>query len=215
VPEETTRIALLRRGEADVADVSRERVKELEKESFPVHVRREEAILTMWWILAPEGMPPPMKDKRVREAMNLAIDRAEVAQSIFGGYAEPAAIPMGLSWSFKEVGFKVTPDMAYAYDPPRAKKLLADAGLGAGFTLDVYAFQLPGLPEGKSFAEAVAGYWEKIGVKSKLIPVDYPAFRKMWLTARRRARWAITTSPTATGSAPTRCWRSRATRRPS
>ena len=38
VPEETTRIALLRRGEVDVADVSRERVKELEKEGFPIHM---------------------------------------------------------------------------------------------------------------------------------------------------------------------------------
>src|SRR5881296_4203994 len=189
VPEETTRIALLRRGEADVADVSRERVKELEKEGFPVHMRREEAIIHMWWILGPEGRTPPTRDKRVREALNLAIDRAEIAQSIFGGYAEPAAIPMGLSWAFKEVGFKVTPDMAYAYDPARAKKLLAEAGLAGGFTQDVYAFQLPGFPEGKSFAEAVAGYWEKIGVKSKLIPVDYPAFRKQWVD--RKAPGAV------------------------
>ena len=71
--------------------------------------------------------------------------------------------------------------MAYPYDPARAKKLLADAGLANGFPLDVYAFQLPGLPEGKAFAEAVAGYWEKIGIKPKLIPVDYPAFRKNWV----------------------------------
>jgi len=48
VPEETTRIALLRRGEVDVADVSRERVKELEREKFPVQFRRAEAILHMW-----------------------------------------------------------------------------------------------------------------------------------------------------------------------
>src|SRR5436853_3763856 len=89
VPEETTRIALLRRAEVDVADVSRERVKELEKEGFPVHFRREEAILSVWWILAPEGWPAPMKDKRVREAMNVAIDRAEIAQSIFAGKADP------------------------------------------------------------------------------------------------------------------------------
>ena len=122
VPEETTRIALLRRGEVDVADVSRERVKELEKEGFPVHMRKEEAIIHMWWVLGPDGRTPPTKDKRVREALNLAIDRAEVAQSIFGGYAEPAAIPMGLSWSFKEIGFKVTPDMAYSYDVARATK---------------------------------------------------------------------------------------------
>jgi peptide/nickel transport system substrate-binding protein len=181
VPEETTRIALLRRGEVDVADVSRERVKELENEKFPVHFRKEEAILSMWWVLAPDGWPAPMKDKRVREALNLAIDRAEIAQAIFAGRAEPAPIPMGLSWSFRDIGFKVTPEMAYPFDPARAKKLLADAGHPNGFPLDVYAFQLPGLPEGKSFAEAVAGYWEKIGVKPKLIPVDYPAFRKLWV----------------------------------
>src|SRR5437016_3866875 len=149
VPEETTRIALLRRGEVDVADVSRERVKELEKEGFPVHFRREEAILHMWWTLGPDGLPMPVKDKRVREAMNLAIDRVEIAQSIFAGKADPATIPMGLSWSFKDIGFKVTPEMAYPYDPARAKKLLADTGHGGGFNLDVYAFQLPGLPEGK------------------------------------------------------------------
>src|SRR5205809_366370 len=181
VPEETTRLALLRRNDVDVADVSRERVKELEKESFPVHFRREESILTMWWILGPEGLPPPMKDKRVREAMNLAIDRAEVAQSVFAGKADPAAVPLGLSWSFKDIGFKVTPEMAYPYDPARAKKLLADAGFAAGFPLEVYAYQLPGLPEGKTFAEAVSGYWEKIGIKIKLVPVDYPAFRKNWV----------------------------------
>src|SRR5262245_23260182 len=180
VPEEATRIALLRRGEVDVADVSRERVKELEKEGFPLHYRREEAILTMWWVLGPDGRTAPSKDKRVREALNLALDRAEIAQSIFGGKAEPAAIPLGLSWSFKDVGFKQTPDMLYPYDPARAKKLLADAGVASGLALDVYAYQLPGLPEGKTMAEAVAGYWEKIGIKTKLIPVDYPAFRKAW-----------------------------------
>jgi len=181
VSEETTRIALLRRGEVDVADVSRERVKELEREGFPVHFRKDEAVVQMWWVLGPDGRVGPTQDKRVREALNLAIDRAEIAQAIFAGRAEPASVPFGLTWSYAQIGFKVTPEMAYPFDPARAKKLLADAGHPNGFPLDVYAFQLPGLPEGKAFAEAVAGYWEKIGVKPKLIPVDYPAFRKLWV----------------------------------
>ena len=181
VPEETTRIALLRRNEVDIADVSRDRVAELEKEGFPVHYRRDEAILHMWWILGPDGWVPPVKDKRVREALNIAIDRNEIAQSIFAGKADPAAVPMGLRWSFKDIGFKVTPEMMYTYDPVRAKKLLADAGHPNGFAQEVYAYQLPGLPEGKAFAEAVAGYWQKVGIKTKLIPVDYPAFRKVWV----------------------------------
>jgi peptide/nickel transport system substrate-binding protein len=75
IPEETTRIALLRRGELDVTDISRERVKEVEKDGFPIHVRREEALVHMWVVLAPDGWPAPLKDKRVREALNLAIDR--------------------------------------------------------------------------------------------------------------------------------------------
>ena len=95
VPEETTRIALLRRGEVDVADISRERVKELEKEGFPVHFRKEEAILSMWWVLGPDGWPAPMKDKRVREALNLAIDRNEIAQSIFAGQRRAGGHPAG------------------------------------------------------------------------------------------------------------------------
>ena len=180
VPEEATRIALVRRGEADIADVSRERIKELEKEGFPIHYRREESLLHMWWILGPDGPTPPNKDKRVREAMNMAIDRAEIAQAIFAGKADPAAIPLGLSWSFKDVGLKVGADLAYPYDPARAKKLLADAGYANGFPLEIYAYQLPGLPEGKAFAEAIAGYWQKIGIKTKLTPVDYPAYRKNW-----------------------------------
>ena len=189
VSEETTRIALLRRGEVDVADVSRERVRELEREGFPVHFRKDEAVVQMWFVLGPDGRVGPTQDKRVREALNLAIDRAEVAQAIFAGRAEPASVPFGLTWAYAHVGFKVTPEMAYAYDPARAKKLLADAGVGGGFPLDMYAFQLPGLPEGKAFAEAVAGYWEKIGVRPKLIPVDYPAFRKLWVD--RKAPGAV------------------------
>ena len=88
----------------------------------------------MWWVLGPDGRTPPTKDKRVREAMNLALDRAEIAAAIFAGKADPAAVPLGLSWSFKDVGFKVTPEMAYPYDPARAKKLLADAGVASGST---------------------------------------------------------------------------------
>jgi peptide/nickel transport system substrate-binding protein len=181
VPEETTRIALLRRGEVDIADISRERAKELEREGYPIHLRREEALFNMWTILGADGWPEPMKDKRVREAMAIALDRNEIAQSIFGRLAEPAAIPMGLSWSFRDIGLKVGPELAYPYDPTRAKKLLAEAGHPNGFPLDLYAFQLPGFPEGKAAAEAVGGYWQKIGVKVKLIPVDYAAFRKNWI----------------------------------
>src|SRR5205809_712248 len=75
---------------------------------------------------------------------------------------------------------KITPEMVYAHDPGRAKRLLADAGYANGFPIDIFAFQLPGFPEGRAMAEAIAGYWQHVGLKPRLIPVDYPAFRKQW-----------------------------------
>ncbi|MBI4611758.1 MAG: ABC transporter substrate-binding protein [Candidatus Rokubacteria bacterium] len=179
IPEETTRVAILRRGEADIIEISRDRVKEVERGGFPIFMRKDDSLLQMWWVQPWENTP--VKDRRVREALNISIDRKELAATIFGGMADPGAIPFGLSWAFPDVNFKMTADVAYPYDPARAKKLLAEAGYGGGFPIEFYAFQLPGLPEGKAMAEAVAGYWQKIGVQPKLVPVDYGAFRKKWL----------------------------------
>jgi peptide/nickel transport system substrate-binding protein len=179
VPEETTRVAMLRQGKADIIDLSRDRLPEVKADGFPIHLRKDDAHIDYWWIEPWDKLP--VKDRRVREALNLAIDRKEMAETVFAGLAEPGPIPFGLSWSFPDVGFKVTPELTYAYDPARAKKLLAEAGYPNGFANEMFSYRLPGLPEGRAMAEAVAGYWEKIGVQTKLIPVDYPAFRKKWL----------------------------------
>lgn len=179
VPEETTRVAMLRRGEVDIVEISRDRSKEVERGGFPIFLRKEDAHIDFWWVQPWDQSP--IKDKRVREALNLAIDRKELAATIFGGMADPGAVPFGLSWAFPDVNFKITPDLYYPHDPAKAKRLLADAGYASGFPLEIYAYQLPGLPEGKAMAEAMAGYWQKIGVQPKLVPVDYPAFRKKWL----------------------------------
>jgi peptide/nickel transport system substrate-binding protein len=179
VPEETTRIAMLRRGEADIVEISRERVKEVERGGFPVHQRKDDAVILMWWVQPWDGTP--INDRRVREALNLAIDRQEIATSLFGGLAEPSHVPFGLTWSFPDIDFKMTPELTYPHDPARARKLLAEAGYPNGFPIDVHSYLLPGFPEGRTLAEAVAGYWQRIGVQARLIPVDYGAFRKKWV----------------------------------
>ena len=178
VPEETTRVAMLRQGKADIIDLSRDRLKEVQADGFPIHLRKDDAHIDYWWIEPWDKTP--VKDRRVREALNLAIDRKELAETVFAGLAEPGPIPYGLTWSFPDVGFKVTPELGYPYDPARARKLLAEAGYPNGFSTEMFAYRLPGLPEGRAMAEAVAGYWEKIGVQTKLVPLDYPAFRKKW-----------------------------------
>jgi peptide/nickel transport system substrate-binding protein len=179
IPEEATRIAMLRRGDVDIVDLSRERVKEVERAGFRVALKKADAHLDLYWVQPWENTP--IKDKRVREALNIAIDRPEIAATIFADLADPGAVPMGFSWAFPALKFRITPDLAYHFDPARAKKLLAEAGYPSGFPIDMYAFQLPGLAEGPSMVEAVAGYWQKIGVQPKIVPIDYPGFRKKWV----------------------------------
>jgi peptide/nickel transport system substrate-binding protein len=178
VPEEATRIALLRRGEVDILEVSRERVKELQGSGVPITMKRQDAHVDFWWIQP--WTNAPIRDKRVREALNIAIDRGELIDSVFAGMAEPGAVPFAMASAVRDVKFRISSEHVYPYDPARAKRLLAEAGYPNGFPMELYAYQLPGLPEGRAMAEALAGYWHKIGVQTSLVPVDYAAFRKKW-----------------------------------
>jgi peptide/nickel transport system substrate-binding protein len=180
VPEESTRIAMLRRGEVDIIDISRERLQEVKQAGFNSVLRQNEAMLNIWLI---QNWEPglPINDKRVREAMNLAINRQELLDTLFNGMGEIIPIPYGLSWTLKEIGYQIGEQDYYPYDLKRARQLMAEAGYANGFSFDFHAFLLPGFPEGRAFAEAIAGYWEKIGIKSRLVPVDYGAFRKKWV----------------------------------
>ena len=100
----------------------------------------------------------PFNDKRVRQALNYAIDREALTKGIMGGMAPIAKAPL------PDAIFGSHPSLPpYAYDPERAKKLLAEAGAtGAPFFL--------GVPNGrylldKQVGEAIAGFLEAIGLK--------------------------------------------------
>lgn len=179
IPEETTRTAMLRQGKLDIADVSPAAVKELRAQGLQIHRKEGDALINCWWIESYASTP--MGDKRVREALNLAINREEVADALFSGMAKPANIPLGFSWSFPEIGFSVQPGQKYAFDAARARKLIAEAGFPNGFSTKIYTAPLPGFAEAQSLAEAIGGYWGNIGVKAEVIPVDYAALRKMYV----------------------------------
>jgi peptide/nickel transport system substrate-binding protein len=100
----------------------------------------------------------PFNDKRVRQAMNYAIDREAITKGIFSGMAPIAKAPLPSGVFAHHTG--LTP---YPYDPERAKKLIAEAG-AAGATFNF------GAPNGrylmdKQVGEAIAGYLEAVGLK--------------------------------------------------
>lgn len=100
-----------------------------------------------------------MKDPRVRMAMNLAVDRQALAESLFGGFAKPAR---GQLVNPKAFGFNDSLQ-PYPYDPEKAKALIAEAGAqGATITLVGEAGRWL---KDREVIEAVGAYWGEVGLK--------------------------------------------------
>ncbi len=113
---------------------------------------------------------PMFNDKRVRQALNLAIDRQAINDVLFSGLAE---IPNGPFPSWHWAYAKDVPPPAY--DPDKARSLLAEAGYGESNPLK---FELRTWTDPKLVDQAslVKGMWEKVGVQVEILPLDKAAF---------------------------------------
>jgi len=100
-----------------------------------------------------------MKDPRVRKAMNLAIDRQALADSLFGGYALPTR---GQLVNPKAFGFNESLQ-PYPYDPEQAKALIKEAG-AEGKTINLVGESGRWLKD-RELIEAVGQYWAEAGLK--------------------------------------------------
>ena len=173
VPEENTRIAMLQTGEAEIISASRERVPDLQARGFNVFVKERGSVMGCYFHQQWEGHP--VGDRRVRQALNLAINRDEIVKFIFAGQAKLMAMyPIG---SFA-VAAGADPELQpYAYDPTKAKQLLAEAGYPNGFETTIYSYAREDVPELTRLVEAIAGYTAKIGVRLHIFSTEYPVAR--------------------------------------
>ncbi len=178
MPEETTRQAALKTGEIEAAEVSLETAKE--------GVRTITADLATATIhfnapYHPLAAGMPVSDVRVRQALSLAIDRDDMAKNFFYGKALPAT-PSGISPSAQDIDIAYWTNWAkqyYNYDLEKAKQLLKDAGYPDGFKIKIYAWSERGADYVPKLAEIIQGYWQKVGVKAEIVPIDQGAYRKM------------------------------------
>ncbi len=106
----------------------------------------------------------PFKDKRVREALNLALDREAIKRSIMRGLSVPAALMVAPGVN----GYDAAQDAPLKPDLDKARKLLAEAGYPQGFEVPLNCPNNRYVND-EQVCQAAVSMWAKIGVKVRLI----------------------------------------------
>ncbi|RQW81390.1 MAG: ABC transporter substrate-binding protein [Methanothrix sp.] len=119
VPEEAARISLLENGEVDAIKIDPRSMPTLENAKG---IKLYSMPSANWYALNLPGKMWPFQDKNVRLAIAYAINKQQILDTIFNGQGEIAYGPLrSEDWAYN-------PDIAFSYDPEKAKRLLAEAG---------------------------------------------------------------------------------------
>jgi len=186
IPEDATRLAMLLADEADISGIPIALQGEATDRGYQIVSSTTPGFYTFQFIggmfdaSKPDGynkMIPdfvvdtdsPMRNNKVREAINLAIDRDELNAVFFNDGATKTS-----HWAFPPSRSNYDPTWeSYPYDPARAKELIVEAGYPNGFEIEVLTpGSLTGLPQAGDMSEVIGQYYAAIGLQPKIIPVN-------------------------------------------
>jgi len=193
VPDEVTRVAMLKRGEIDIAYVLRGPIAEEVRRTAgltlkPVHFYGEQ------WVLFTDQWDPKSlwADRRVRLVVNHAIDREAMNQSFTLGFSRMTGsiIPRDFEFAW--------PTPPHSYDPRKAKQLLTEAGYPHGFDAGE-------LWTDTGFAdqtEAIANYLAAVGIRTRVRALERAAYFTQ--VREKKLRPLVYLASAAYGNAATR-----------
>ncbi|MET4683364.1 ABC transporter substrate-binding protein [Brevundimonas faecalis] len=175
LPSATSRTQALLSGDVDFSLVDLEETERLERKRF--HVVYTPSMQVKAYSFRNVGGDPasPLKDVRVRQALNYAVDKTAIASLLPKG-AKPSGQPAPTGV------FGHDPSIPpYPYDPAKARRLLAEAGYPKGFdlTMEVLTDAAPG---DDMMSQAVAEYWRAVGVNTRLQVMTMPDFLMKYQT---------------------------------
>jgi peptide/nickel transport system substrate-binding protein len=120
-------------------------------------------------------------DPNVRLALNLAVDKDAIAETLFGGFA---VVDAGQHLSPSILGHN--PDLApFPYDPDEAKRLIEEAGV-AGETIQLVGESGRWLKD-KELIEATASYWQEAGLNVQVEILEFGAYLDVLFDRENRA----------------------------
>jgi peptide/nickel transport system substrate-binding protein len=171
IPDESTRLAALQRGEIDVAySIRGELADELLR--TPGLTIKPALGSAPFWLYFPDQWDPqsPWHDRRVRQAVSLALDLKTMNEALTLGHSR-------LTGSIFPENFEFYwPPPAPVYDPARTRKLLAEAGHARGFDAGDYYCDT----SYANIGEVALNNLREVGIRVKLRPLERAAFFKAY-----------------------------------
>jgi len=160
IPELSARITALKNGEVDlIANVPPDQIATIEADP---KLKVEGMVTPLFHVVIFNTQHPKMADKRIRQALSLAIDRKTLNEALWLG---KAVVPN--THTYPQYGQLYMPDLkTFEYDPERATKLLKEAGYdGAPIRFDTAAAYYT---NGLLAAQAIREMWAAVGVKAQI-----------------------------------------------
>jgi len=119
------------------------------------------------------GYYEPLTKKKVRQAINMAIDKQSIVDNLYMGTAIKAKNgmpPFMLGYNDDIID--------YPYDPAKAKELLAEAGYPDGFEVTLYVMPVsrPYMFDPPKIGEAIQSYLGAVGIKVNIYQVDWGTY---------------------------------------
>lgn len=169
IPEKSTAVAEFESGNVDLLYVPEAETQRWQNTDEKKGRLVSAPALRLWYV-GVNTTRGPLKDARVRQALNYAVDVGAILEHIFGGRGRLAAgvIPPSLDGAD-------TTRAPYGYDPEKAKQLLAAAGYPQGFEVELWH----GTDETQArVAQSIQAYLGQVGVRVKIVQRDNNAARE-------------------------------------
>lgn len=169
IPEPSTAVAEFESGNVDILNIPVADTRNWEETDAKSATLQTAAALQLWYV-AINTTRGPLADRRVRQAINHAIDVPTVVQQLMAGRGKLAAGVIPPSLDGVDAARK-----PYAYDVARAKQLLAEAGHPNGIDVELWSSQSPPFPR---VAETLQAYLREAGIRVTLVQREAAAVRE-------------------------------------
>ncbi|WP_293867818.1 ABC transporter substrate-binding protein [uncultured Alsobacter sp.] len=172
-PDPTARYSKLKANECQFVPYPRPAdLAEMQKDPN-IQVINQPGLNIAYWAF--NNTKPPFDKKEVRQAFNMAIDKASIIKDVYQGTGQAAKnlIPPTL-WSYNDSV------KDYPYDAAKAKEMLEKAGVKLPLEIDLWYMpvQRPYNPNAKRIAEMMQADLAKVGVNAKLVTYEWGEYRK-------------------------------------